>query len=241
VLVVACLNGRRSRTESRLVPLTPAELAAEGCQAVASGAEALHVHPRDGQGDETLDGAWVGAAMAAVRESCPGIPVGVTTGGWIAADAARRAEAVRPWRVRPDFASVNLGEEGSVDLCRQLLGAGIRVEAGVWSPADAEALVAAHMADAWMRVLLEPMEDTVQGALESVAGIEAVLDEAGVTVPRLLHGVDRTAWPMLDLAIRRGYQVRMGLEDVLRLPDWRSAGNADLVAEARARVRRGGQ
>ena len=40
---------------------------------------------------------------------------------------------------RPDFASVNISEDGWQELTAILADAGIRAEAGVWSVADAEA------------------------------------------------------------------------------------------------------
>lgn len=49
-------------------------------------------------------------------------------------------------------------------------------------------------------------------------------------MPVLLHGEERAAWPVLGLAIERGYQVRIGLEDTLETPDgMRAADNAELV------------
>src|ERR1700729_988179 len=114
----ACLNGRRGRDEHPAVPVTPAQLAAAAAGAVAAGAEAIHVHPRDASGRESLLAADVGAAVAAVRQACPGGPVGVTTGLWVpGGPPAARQAAVSGWvalpaAARPDFASVNLGEAG---------------------------------------------------------------------------------------------------------------------------------
>ena len=48
--------------------------------------------------------------------------------------------------------------------------------------------------------------------------------------PVLLHGEDGGAWPVLRLAGRLGLATRIGLEDVLVLPDGERAGsNAQLV------------
>jgi uncharacterized protein (DUF849 family) len=65
-------------------------------------------------------------------------------------------------------------------------------------------------------------------------------DSSGITVRfrpdyTLLHGTGRSSWPLLGEAIRRGFDQRIGLEDVLVLPDGsRADGNAELVAAARA-------
>lgn len=51
--------------------------------------------------------------------------------------------------------------------------------------------------------------------------------------PILLHGEDAAAWPVLRLAAARRLHTRIGLEDVLRLPDGEpAAGNASLVRAA---------
>ena len=52
--VKACLNGGRTRAEHPAVPLTPAELAADAVAVRQAGAFAVHVHPRDPHGKETL-------------------------------------------------------------------------------------------------------------------------------------------------------------------------------------------
>ncbi|MFZ0046551.1 MAG: 3-keto-5-aminohexanoate cleavage protein [Streptosporangiaceae bacterium] len=73
--VQACLNGSRSPAEHAAVPVTAAELAAAAASAVAAGAGSLHLHPRQQDGSESLRAEEVGAAVAAVRERCPKIPV----------------------------------------------------------------------------------------------------------------------------------------------------------------------
>jgi uncharacterized protein (DUF849 family) len=78
----------------------------------------------------------------------------------------------------------------------------------------------------------------MKSALESVKGMENVLKSGGVEIPLLLHGTEATVWPMMDEAIARGYDVRIGLEDTLVMPDGRPAkDNVALVTEAVRRVR----
>jgi uncharacterized protein (DUF849 family) len=65
-----------------------------------------------------------------------------------------------------------------------------------------------------------------------------VLDDGGSTVPRLHHGVGPATWAVLDAAVPRGHDIRIGLEDVTTLPDGRRAvDNAALVVEAVLRYR----
>ncbi|HEY8643716.1 MAG TPA: 3-keto-5-aminohexanoate cleavage protein, partial [Candidatus Dormibacteraeota bacterium] len=49
-LVKCCLNGSRTRAEHPSLPITAEELALEAAAAVAAGAGALHMHPRDATG-----------------------------------------------------------------------------------------------------------------------------------------------------------------------------------------------
>lgn len=74
----------------------------------------------------------------------------------------------------------------------------------------------------------------VDAAERTVAGMEASLHGAEVRQPRLLHGMDATAWHFIREAATKGYDKRVGFEDVLVLPDGRPApDNAALVAAAR--------
>jgi uncharacterized protein (DUF849 family) len=233
VLLKACLNGSREVGEHPMLPVTPEQLAEAAREAVAAGAAAVHVHPRDRDGRQTLDPEACARALRAIRGACPGVPVGLTTGAWIEPDPERRLDLVSRWEVAPDFASVNLSEAGAVELAHRLLERGIAVEPGLWTVADAQTLLASGLAARSLRLLVEPMEEDTAAALATVAAIERLLTEAGVQTPQLQHGQDRTAWPVLRRALDAGRDLRIGLEDVLELPDGSPAsGNAELVAAA---------
>jgi uncharacterized protein (DUF849 family) len=64
------------------------------------------------------------------------------------------------------------------------------------------------------------------------------LSASAMTLPPfLLHGFDETAWGLFDDATVFGYQLRIGLENTLGLPNGEIARhNAELVAEARQRL-----
>ena len=117
--IKACLNDARAASEHRALPLTPRQLAADGAAAVAAGAQALHIHPRDDDGRETLT---VNLAVRAVQAACPGVPVGVSTGAWIVPDVSARVAAIRWWEA-PAMASVNLSEDGHVEVMAALTAA----------------------------------------------------------------------------------------------------------------------
>jgi uncharacterized protein (DUF849 family) len=235
-----CLNGGRRREDHPAVPITPGELAREAAAAVTAGAEALHLHPRDRVGAQSLQPDDVAAAVTAVRRACPSTPVGVTTGLWISdGDVGRRLATVAGWAAlppsaRPDFASVNVGEDGFTGLVEVLHRSGIGVEAGVWSTADARTLAAAGPV-AWTRILVEIVHGAAETAVAAADAILAGLDECAVAAPRLLHGEEAACWPLVAHAGRRGLPTRIGLEDTLVGPAGEPiTDNADLVRQALA-------
>ncbi|MEV4308247.1 3-keto-5-aminohexanoate cleavage protein [Nonomuraea sp. NPDC049624] len=245
MFIKACLNGSRAADEHPRLPLTPAELAADAVAVRRAGAGAVHLHPRDAAGRESLAAADVGAATSAVRAAAPGLPVGVSTGLWITGgDAAARLDAVTAWAelpagARPDFASVNLSEPGFGELARTLLAAGIGVEAGVWTPADAATLTASGLAGRMTRILVEVIDAPAEEAIPRAAAILDRLD--GSPAPRLLHGEGPATWPLVAEAVRRGLATRIGLEDTLLDPDGGPAeDNAALVGHVLAIARPGG-
>lgn len=255
MLVKAAINGGRTRAEHSAVPVTPDEQAAAVVACLKGGANAIHLHVRHTSVDdssrlekESLYAEDVARTLLAVRSVCqnaliaaPESLVGVSTGAWILPDTNLRLRAVSEWEVLPDFASVNFGEDGAIELATLLLSRGVGVEAGLCDVEAAEVFLSSGLAARCVRVLLEPQEQEMKLALETVSAMEKLLDAGRAGLPRLppllLHGTEATVWPMIDVAISRGHDLRVGLEDTLVLPDGSLAkDNLELVAEAVRRV-----
>jgi uncharacterized protein (DUF849 family) len=225
--VKACLNGGRSRDEHAAVPLTAAEFARDAVAVRRAGAFAVHLHPRDGGGAETLAARSCDAAVGAIRAAAPGLLVGLSTAEAIDPDPFARAAALKAWRVPPDLVSVNVGELGWAGIMRAAVHAGIGVEAGLASPAEADEFAHSPFAHHVVRALVE-----VDGGAGEAHAV-ATLVPAGV--PQLWHGYGERTWEVLAAAVGAGHDVRVGFEDVLTLPDGRlAAANAELVAAAAA-------
>jgi uncharacterized protein (DUF849 family) len=240
VLIQACLNGGTTRAEHPAVPLTPAELAAEACAAQLAGAQALHLHPRNSSGEQTLAAGDVLAAVAAVR-AATGLPVGVTTGIWtVDGDAARRMSLVAQWTGpdRPDYASINVNEPGADALADLLTSLGIEIEAGVWTAEEARLLVASEFGHRALRVLIEPEARSAAEAVATASACATELADGGITARQLHHGYGLATYEVITAAAEMGADVRIGLEDTTVLPDGTvAAGNGDLVAAAARLVR----
>jgi uncharacterized protein (DUF849 family) len=232
MLIKACLNGSRRAEDHEALPLSPTALADDALRCRQAGAGAVHVHPRGMGGHETLEPDACAAAIEAIRDRCPGLPIGLTTGLWITGGSARRLALIEGWTVLPDFASVNFSEEGTDELCTLLAARGIAMEAGLGSVADARAFVDSAFVDRCLRVLVE-VEPGANDPIRAAAVIGRVLEGSGIRLPRVQHGHDVAAWPVLEDALGRGYDVRIGLEDTLLMPDGsRARRNAELVAAA---------
>src|SRR4051794_8299532 len=188
-MLKACLNGPRLPSEHPRLPVTAAALAADAVAVQRAGANAVHVHVKDPSGHDTLAAEPLAETLRAIREAPDGLPVGVTTGAWAAADPARRTAAVRGWTARPDFASVNWHESGADDVAGALLDQGIGVEAGLWTPEAVAAWLRSPLRRHCLRVLLELRDSPDEAGMLQLA--DRMLDQlaaAHVDLPVLLHG-----------------------------------------------------
>ncbi|WP_029112961.1 3-keto-5-aminohexanoate cleavage protein [Mycobacterium sp. URHB0044] len=230
IYVKACINGARTPDQHPNLPVTPDQLAAAALQAHQAGAQAVHMHPKTADGVDSLLSDAVDAAVAAVRIAVPGLPLGVTTGFWALPDADARLRAVDAWTVLPDFASLNWHEPGSEELAHLLLDKGLGVEVGLFHAEAVASWARSDLAQHCMRAMIELGPDADVAVADDM--VERVL-AVGSPAPVLLHGLDESCWPLLEHAGTRGLQMRIGMEDTLKLPDGSVApDNAALVSAA---------
>ncbi|MDQ8730485.1 3-keto-5-aminohexanoate cleavage protein [Bradyrhizobium sp. LHD-71] len=231
MIVQACLNGARAPDFHPRLPLGAEAMASDAAHCVDAGAAELHIHPRGPDARESLSA--VDATVLAVRRTCPGTLVGVSTGAWIEKDEERTRQAIADWRERPDYASVNLSEADAPAIIDLLHRRDIGIEAGLASSADAERLIGLGVHHRVFRVLIEISEQDLDAARRIADDIADKLDAAGMRRPILLHGFDATVWPFVELARQRRWSTRVGLEDGKFLADGSTASdNAALVAAA---------
>lgn len=62
-ILQVCPNGARTRADHPRLPVSPAGLAVAVRDAVAAGAGDVHLHPKDGDGADSLAAAHVAAAF----------------------------------------------------------------------------------------------------------------------------------------------------------------------------------
>ncbi len=230
-MVQCAINGGYGRDDHPLVPVTIEQVVADVLACGRAGAPSVHFHPRGPDGAMTLAAEWHDATVAAVRRAAPDMEISCSTAEVIdPGPAGDRIGAVRAWRTPPDVVSLNLPEEGSIELGSALLERGIGVEAGVFTLEDADRLLAAPWADRVTRVLVEVIYEHEDAAAVALA---RAIDErvAPLGHPRLWHGDGRASWAVVDAGLALGRDVRVGLEDTLVGRDGGPApGNAEQVA-----------
>ncbi|MER6215954.1 3-keto-5-aminohexanoate cleavage protein [Streptomyces sp. NPDC001674] len=229
-MVQVALNGARGAGDGGAVPLSPGDLAESALAAVAAGAGEVLVHPRTPCGRESLSPRVVGPLLAQLRGAGVLVPLVVPAGVAAEPDPTGRLERVRSWTVLPDRAVVPFADPGARELGRALLERGVGVDAvvplGGGAGPEPLARFLAWSPPGYGRVRLVVELAEADPAL--VAGMRWL-----PPVPLLLYGREGAAWPVLRLAARCGAGARIGVGEVLTLPDGRPArSNAELVAAA---------
>jgi uncharacterized protein (DUF849 family) len=231
MIVQACVNGARPGDFHPKLPLTAEAIAIDAAACVSAGAAELHIHARGRDGRESLSA--VDATIDAVRRTCPGTFVGVSTGAWIEGDEKRTRDCIAAWRLLPDYASVNLSERDAPAVIDLLHSMGVGVEAGLTTAADAGRFVALPDCRRVLRILIEIEEQNLEMADATADGIVQVLEHANVRRPILLHGIDVTVWHFVRHAYQQRWSTRVGLEDGRQRPNGETAsGNAELISDA---------
>lgn len=232
-MIQAALNGARGTDWHPAVPVDPDAIAADAAAVVAAGAACLHVHPRGADGLESLEPDAVEPVLRAVRAAVPGVPVGISTGAWIAPRGRARIDRLAALVEKPDYVSVNLSEEDAPDVIAAALGLGIGVEAGLFDVADVDRLATLPQRDACLRLLVEIGEQDEAAARAAFDAVVLAIVRHRLEPPPLAHGFDDQLWSVNRAAVGLGLDIRTGLEDGRLLPDGGLArDNADLVAAA---------
>jgi len=240
MLIKIALNGVRTKAESKHIPHSLEEIINSVKEIVdlpagrqGFGFTVFHIHVYDSYGKESLKNEDLSSMLKNVRKLSPKIKIGISTGDWIVPDFNERLQLIKEWNVIPDFASVNIVEENSLIIAEELIRKGVSIEAGIIDPETAEKFVNNKIKDKCLRILIEPQEENLNEALVTVKRIESVLDKSNISLPRLLHGFDNTAWGLIKEAMKKDYETRIGLEDTIFLPSGEKAkSNLELLKVA---------
>lgn len=251
IITCALVGAELSREDTPYLPLTPEEIVESALAAHAAGAAMVHLHVRDESGAPTCREDVFREVIQKIRDRSDLI-VQVSTGGAI---GDTQDDRLRPLLADPDMASlstgsVNFGNEIFLNpfpfvrkLAQAMKAKGIKPEIEVFDTAMLE--TALRMVREGF--LEEPLHvDLVLGVPGALGAEEANLDFLIKKIPNSyswsLAAIGRHQFPMVELALKKGGHVRVGMEDNIYLEKGVLArSNADLVAKAADMARRLGR
>lgn len=155
--MVAPNGARRGRGDHPALPVTCDQIAQTAAACFHAGADALHLHVRDGQGGHSLDAGLYREAMAEIAALVPQMPIQITTEAAGIFDVAAQLACLRD--LRPGWASISVREIARApELVGQVYGLcadqGTRVQHILYDTADIAQMTAWRQAG-----LIRPDQD----------------------------------------------------------------------------------
>jgi uncharacterized protein (DUF849 family) len=249
LLIVAALNGTRSRLEAPKVPYTAEEIAAEAKRAVNAGAGIVHVQARKSDGQPAFDLSY-DEIISAIRAEVD-VPISIPTQRQRQTSLGTITALFDVLRELPDLATVNV-RPPAPDLpahreeARQILEALDRAQVRPWPNiytldglGDFETLYGDSLLTRTSLVTVG-MGSSRSSGFELMAGtphnVLRLADAARSEFSRfdwVASGEDEASPIVQAVAAAAGGHVRTGFEDAATLPDGSAAtSNAQLVEYA---------
>ncbi len=252
LLIVAALNGTRSREQCPKVPLTPAEVAAEARRAVDAGAGMVAVHARKPDGAPAFD-LVVDDLIAAIRAEVD-VPIALSTQRSRQTSLGTVTALLGVLRDLPDVGIVHVRapepdlpahREEARQIIEALDDATVR-PAPVAGSLDAIGDLVALDADALLGrapfLLLalgassSDSPDLAAGTPRNALGLIEAAASSLAQLPVVASGRDEASPIVQAVAAAAGAHVRVGLEDAIALPDGTPASSSAQLVEHAVRL-----
>ena len=223
-LMLAPNGARRSKADHPNLPVSITETVVATRAAVAAGADGLHLHVRDSEGHHTLDAGLYREALSLLAESCPGLPVQITTeaaGRYSPDQQIALVDELAPRRVSVALREIlSVGEHRrAVATFLRWAGQGTTVQHILYAPSDLHDLIALLGTEDVARSQLlfvlgryaparDAIPDDLEGFLPILRTLPAMPDWAACA-----FGAGETR--CLTAAHRAGGKLRVGFENNL--------------------------
>ncbi len=215
-MVKIALNGGMPKEINPDVPTTVDEYSEEIRWFVEQGLRYFHIHFRDAEGMDSLEQAVVQPQWEELKARFPQIQIGVGSPLLFGRTQEQRMEQVGKWEGwKPDYISVNVPEEGTVEFMRLLREKGVPMEVSCFTMEDARVFVENGYIEYADRVLIEVSgEKDGPATIEKARSIYEFLHSRYPKVEYLVHGEDIFTWDVIGFAKKEGLSWRIGMEDV---------------------------
>ncbi|MEM8791471.1 MAG: 3-keto-5-aminohexanoate cleavage protein [Pseudomonadota bacterium] len=236
-LMVSPTGARRLTTDVPGIPLTVPEIALEAAACQRAGADAIHLHVRDAEGGHSLDAGLCREAMAAVRETAPGLEIQITTesaGRFEVADQLACLEALRPAEASAGVREILRDTALAPRFYGFAAEAGVRLQHILYDLTDVESLRAAYasgLVPEGMREAIFVLGQYAPPTTGQPADLDPLLEAAeDLVLDWMVCAFGPNELACLTEAMRRGGHARVGFENNIHLPDGTVAEtNAQLV------------
>jgi 3-keto-5-aminohexanoate cleavage enzyme len=258
ILTAAIVGAETTRQQTPHLPLTAEELGAEAARCAAAGATVIHLHVRHDDGRPSQDTELFRKAIRAIRARCD-VVIQTSTGGAIGMSVDERCGALHlegadaPEMATLNVGTMNFGDEIFENPLPMVMEVARRIRARGCVP-EVEVYDAGHLditAELVKKELVsEPLHVQfvlgIRGGMAANArNLDFLIEGLGGLRPGYswgVAGVGRHELPLAELAIVRGGNVRVGLEDNIYLEKGVLAeGSAPLVAKAAEMIRARGR
>ena len=248
IITAAIVGAETTRASNPHLPLTADELGDEAARCAAAGATVIHLHARHDDGRPSQDAELFRKAIRAIRSRCDVI-IQCSTGGAVGMSVDERCGPLAlegkdaPEMCSLNVGTINFGDEVFVNAPLDVNEIAKRIrEHGARVVPEVEVYDAGHMDIAAELIKKGLLEEPLH--MQFVLGVRGALSASARNLDFLVGGV-RAGWswgvagigrhqlPTADLAIARGGNVRVGLEDNIWLDKGVLAeGSAPLVTRA---------
>jgi 3-keto-5-aminohexanoate cleavage enzyme len=255
IITAAIVGAETTREQNPHLPITADEIGEEARRCADAGASVIHLHVRDEQGRASQEATRFRSAIRAIRARTDVI-IQTSTGGAVGMSVDERCGpltlegADAPEMATLNVGTINFGDEIFANPAPQTDDVARRIRSRGAMP-EVEIYDAGHLdiaADMVRRGLIDPPLhfQFVLGVRGAMAATSRNLEFLVQGVPRGsswgVAGIGRHQLPLADLAILRGGNVRVGLEDNIYIDKGVLAeGSAPLVARAAALIRARGR
>ncbi len=249
LIINAALTGMvATKAKVPHLPVAPEEIVVDGEACFRAGATVLHLHARDAEGAPDWRRSAYERFVPALRRSCPGVVICVTTSGRVDGELGKRADVLDlAGEARPDMASLTLGslnfrDSASVSeprtivaLAEAMAARGIRPELEIF---DTGMAYLAHTLRAEGILPSPSYANLMMGSANTAPATAGALAHLVASLPAdtqwAAAGIGAFQLAMNAMAVFMGGHVRTGLEDspYLSYPSRESATNEALVVRA---------
>lgn len=241
-ILVAPNGARRQKTDNAAIPLTIDEIAETARACKAAGADAIHLHVRELDGEHSLDADFYRQAIDAVLKSAPNFPIQITTesaGKYSVAEQLDLLENLKPKSVSIAVREIARDPNLANIVYSTALDNKTTVQHILYSPKCLDQLMS------WFELKVVPlsMRDVILVFGQYVPARAAEPDEIGVLIKLAqdqnlnvtVCAFGQQEQECLVKAAKLGCDLRVGFENNIHAPDgslWRD--NATSVASLRS-------